>query len=634
MPRSSFTKAAGTAPLPGYVLVEPLGLGEFAEVWKCQAPDGRRKAVKFVARDPESADGEEQLRRECDAYQRIQEIRHPLLLAVERAEVVGTELVAVTELADRHLGERLRECRDGGLAGIPRDELLGYLRESADALDVLAAKYALRHLNIKPANLLLSAGHVKVGDYGLVGTQDGRGVTPKYAAPETLFGNPHARSDQYSLALVYHELLTGTFPHSGRTPRQFMFQHVSAQPNLSALAEGDRAAVATALSKNPDERFPSCREFVAALERASAAVLPPARRSNGRTVVKIPKSVASGSKIVCPAGPAAKAPTALPKLVVGARRPSPPPTAPPAPTPPNKPASSIAVRVKEILSVVPVDQLHGRRSTTPAVGPADVVRAVLAAAGVEPGEPGAVVRLPDGTWACRFPSTLEPRVARLKLELLWEEGGLTMDTREPNRVVFRQPAPPAPVAQRRGFRKPLLPPAPFGLELAVRLPERTSNISEVVVSGSVFGDPPAEFADRVGEAIGALIASVRRHLGDVEERRKHPRVPADFPVTIFPLSSGGRVGTPLNGRCRDVSAGGLSLVTPTPPPGDDAYVSFEGVPGVVGMGLLVRTVRREPGKDGVLLGCRYVLNRLPQVTPHGGTPGTDAGVPTPLSAGA
>src|SRR4051812_24158790 len=87
--RSTFTKVAGTEPLPGYVLVEQLGLGEFSEVWTCRTPDGLRKAVKFVARDPGPAGGDAQLRRECEAFLRVKEIRHPFLLAVEWAEVVG-----------------------------------------------------------------------------------------------------------------------------------------------------------------------------------------------------------------------------------------------------------------------------------------------------------------------------------------------------------------------------------------------------------------------------------------------------------------------------------------------------------------------------------------------------------------
>src|SRR5215471_13151310 len=48
---SHFTKTPGTEPIPGYVLLEPLGRGGFGEVWKCEAPGGLLKAVKFVRGD-------------------------------------------------------------------------------------------------------------------------------------------------------------------------------------------------------------------------------------------------------------------------------------------------------------------------------------------------------------------------------------------------------------------------------------------------------------------------------------------------------------------------------------------------------------------------------------------------------
>src|SRR5207237_9940130 len=126
--------------------------------------------------------------------------------------------------------------------------------------------FGLQHLDVKPANLFLTAGRVKVGDYGLVSSLDAgkpspdgqRGLTPKYVAPEVLRGIPSPRSDQYSLALVYQALLTGSFPYAAKNPQQMMLQHVSAEPDLSGLPGRDRAAVGKALAKHPEDRFGSC----------------------------------------------------------------------------------------------------------------------------------------------------------------------------------------------------------------------------------------------------------------------------------------------------------------------------------------------------------------------------------------
>src|SRR5262249_43582958 len=119
-----YLKKPGAEPLPGYILIEPLGRGGFGEVWKCEAPGGLHKAIKFVHGDPDEPDGGEQFRQEFDAFQQIKLIRHPFLLTLERVELIDGTLVMVMELADRQLQDRFRECQKAGLPGIPRAELL------------------------------------------------------------------------------------------------------------------------------------------------------------------------------------------------------------------------------------------------------------------------------------------------------------------------------------------------------------------------------------------------------------------------------------------------------------------------------------------------------------------------------
>src|ERR1700704_1483901 len=119
------------------------------------------------------------------------------------------------ELADRTLSGCFKQFRGQGLPGVPRLELLGYLDEAAEALDLMNSLYQLQHLDIKPQNLFLVHQHVKVADFGLVKDMEGSqasvtgGITPVYAAPETFDGRVTRFSDQYSLAIVFQELLTG-----------------------------------------------------------------------------------------------------------------------------------------------------------------------------------------------------------------------------------------------------------------------------------------------------------------------------------------------------------------------------------------------------------------------------------------
>ena len=181
----------------------------------------------------------------------------------------------VMELADSTLSDRFRDCRTQGLPGIPREELLNYLQETAEALDLMNIQYQLQHLDIKPQNLFLVHNHVKVADFGLVKDLEGMmasvtgGVTPGYAAPETFDGWVSRYCDQYSLAIVYQELLTGQRPFTGTSVRQLVLQHMQAQPDLTPLPAHDQPAIARALSKNPDERYPTCQEFARTLLAAA-----------------------------------------------------------------------------------------------------------------------------------------------------------------------------------------------------------------------------------------------------------------------------------------------------------------------------------------------------------------------------
>ncbi len=260
--------------LPGYVLTDRLGSGGYAEVWRAAAPGGIEKAVKIVYgfHDDELAS------QEMKSLERIKGVRHPFLLSLERFEVVDGRLAILTELADMSLEQRLRQCLADGLIGIPREELLRYMADAADALDYLSQRHGLQHLDIKPENLLILGDHIKVADFGLVKELASRtlnsmvaGMTPTYASPEMFDDRPSPHSDQYSLAIVFQQMLVGTLPFPGRTSAQLAKQHTQAEPQLTALPVQDRPIIARALAKNPDERFSSCREFIEALTRGMEA---------------------------------------------------------------------------------------------------------------------------------------------------------------------------------------------------------------------------------------------------------------------------------------------------------------------------------------------------------------------------
>ncbi len=303
----------GLTEIAGYRLEQRIGVGGFGEVWKAIGPGGFLKAVKILFGNLTGPQAETELK----SLSRMRELRHPFLLNIERVEVADGRVIVVSELADRSLDERFKECLSVGQRGIPRDELIGYLRDAADALDFMSEQHGLQHLDIKPENLLLQGNHAKVGDFGLTkslaaaGHSMVNGFTPLYAPPELFDGRPDRGSDQYSLAIVYQMMLTGQPPFNGRSPAQLTSQHLKSPPDLTALHPSDRAVVARALSKNPRTRFASCRQFVDELAKrrfatptgSRSALAEPAAATTLTALVDAGTVATPKSKLLPPATP-------------------------------------------------------------------------------------------------------------------------------------------------------------------------------------------------------------------------------------------------------------------------------------------------------------------------------------------
>ncbi|MDZ4686253.1 MAG: tubulin-like doman-containing protein [Planctomycetaceae bacterium] len=281
-------------PIPGYRLADLLGRGGFGEVWRATAPGGIPKAVKLIFGSDSAC-----CTNELKALNRVKDARHPFLLSIERIEQRDGSLIIVTELGDRNLQELYREYREKDLPGIPQGELLILLHDAAEALDFIYEEYALQHLDIKPANLLLFGKRLKVADYGLVKNIYERsqslvsGLTPAYAAPEIFEGQPTRASDQYSLAIVYYELLTGKLPFDGTNAARLAAQHLRETPNLRHLPVEQQSVIARALSKDPEQRFPGCKALIEALSEAVRRA--ETGRSGVRADVSFTRSAAQAS---------------------------------------------------------------------------------------------------------------------------------------------------------------------------------------------------------------------------------------------------------------------------------------------------------------------------------------------------
>lgn len=271
--KSASSPAPSLASLfpPGYKPGEFIGRGNFAEVWRAEAPGGIDIAIKIVTQPLDN----DAAQREQQSLELVKKLQHPALLATTAFWVIENRLVIAMELADNSLLDRLQECQNQGRKGIPADELLSYFRDAAEGLDWLHWQGVL-HRDIKPENILLKKGYAKVADFGLARAQTRAGAmtsvsfagTPAFMPPEMWAGKASKHSDQYSLAFTYAQLRMGRRPLKGDDFVQVMNSALEDEPDLEGLPEAEQTVLRRALSKQPEERFDSCVDFVEALERA------------------------------------------------------------------------------------------------------------------------------------------------------------------------------------------------------------------------------------------------------------------------------------------------------------------------------------------------------------------------------
>ena len=159
--------------------------------------------------------------------------------------------------------------------GVPQDQILSVVREIASALDHIH-HLGFVHGDVKPENVVMGTdGHVKLLDIVLLGFEEKEEAaccsgTPAYRAPELwLGGRASAASDQYALALMVYEMLSGTLPFTNREqgdPDQIFLNN----KRLAGNGKYSKAfqVLEKALDKAPLRRFGNCSEFSEALEKA------------------------------------------------------------------------------------------------------------------------------------------------------------------------------------------------------------------------------------------------------------------------------------------------------------------------------------------------------------------------------
>ena len=208
-------------------------------------------------------------------------LSHPGIVTIYDVETQGDLAYIAMEFVD---GPTLDQVLSEPQPLAP-ERMFAILGQTAVALDYAHGK-GIVHRDVKPANIMIAAdGTAKITDFGIAKitaseqfTMTGSIVgTPHYMSPEQVQGQPvDGRSDQFSLAVIAFEMLTGEKPYTGEHLTTVVYKIVAEEPPAphrinSTLGAGIEAVVRKGLAKKPDGRYATCQEFIDALEKACAA---------------------------------------------------------------------------------------------------------------------------------------------------------------------------------------------------------------------------------------------------------------------------------------------------------------------------------------------------------------------------
>ena len=266
-----------------YRIIGELGRGAMGVVYHATDPSiGRSVAIKTIRiRDINDTEHRDKLRERLFREARSAGVlSHPNIVTIyDMDEADGLAYIAMAYVNGPTLEKIL--ASETPLSGA---NMLRLLRQTASALDYAHGR-GIVHRDIKPANIMTDEdGAVKITDFGIAkitavsNMTETRTVvgTPNYMSPEQVQGLAiDGRADQFSLAVIAYEILTGERPFTGEHLSTVVYRIVAEEPaeaqriNPTLTPQID-AVLRRGLAKKPENRYPNCSSFVGALEMACA----------------------------------------------------------------------------------------------------------------------------------------------------------------------------------------------------------------------------------------------------------------------------------------------------------------------------------------------------------------------------
>ena len=264
-----FIYSSGARPLDGYTIKRGVGRGGFGEVYYATSDGGKDVALKLIRRN---------LDIELRGVSQCLNLKHPHLLAL--FDIKHDDEDNIWVVMEYVGGETLDQVIDRNPEGLPVPEALAWIHGIGAGVAYLHDR-GIVHRDLKPGNVFCDEGVVKLGDYGLskfISASRRSGQTESvgtvhYMAPEVANGRYGKEIDIYALGVMLYEMLTGHVPFEGESVGEVLMKHLTAQPQLDDLAEPFRTIVARSLEKDPERRFRTVEELLAALPQPATADL-------------------------------------------------------------------------------------------------------------------------------------------------------------------------------------------------------------------------------------------------------------------------------------------------------------------------------------------------------------------------